>query len=711
MKRIILLSIITTALTSGQTAPSSYNHGDSKILDADYSAYTLTTSPISVTITGNGDSVVNGNSFQGFQFSGTKTQFNNVSINVSGVSKFTNFTDKPDSNDNTLEGGAVFALVNGGHLTFSGYSEDNRLIFNGNEASSDGNSSAGSAIWVEGSGTVGDIYADFTNNKLTPNAVNTGSQYSRGGAISISRWISAPTNTPLTMGNIYGNFEGNQAEYGGAIYIGPAATVGDIDGNFINNIATVKLGPSVTGGSGGGAIRLYGGIVGDIHADFTSNITRVTSGTASGGAIAMHNSGFKHENHGLITGDMKGNIAFSEASIGRGGALSLTKQLENTKLSILDADILDNVAATQTSNDSNAKGGAFYLEDWTDLTITAETQNVLISGNYETWDATLTIDDNGEVSYTSGSRNYNAIYAHDSTVTLHAKNDSMITLNDSIKGSGSSTIKVQGDSSKQYDVSINASVTDTHLTVVSGGLILGSAQHSYTDSSGNTTQNVEANFINSSLTVNSEATVNTTASYFEEATYITNEGRIEFTGGTLHTGINDASNMLGDLHILGNTTFDKAVIQTTAKEAPKVYADKIYIDSNLSLAAAVSCDANTILYKGANMDEINLGEQIILTQGSSLDFDFIQLEIDTATINDYFDLIVSDGFGNITFDQNYDISFYLGGTLLGKSQYVVEELEDGGLRVRFLLPEPSTVTLSLLALTALSARRRRLKNS
>ncbi len=392
-------------------APSEYNSKEgTTTLDKDITVYQGDNVPDHVTITGN-NSVIDGGGFQGFHFVGTRTNPNTIEITVSGVKEFTNFTDKVDGSSSTFEGGAVFAITYGGKLNFEGYSKDNRLLFSGSKAASDGHSSAGSAIMVEGGGTIGDIYADFTNNILSGNETDVKLQYARGGAICIGN-SNTLISTASRTGNIHGHFTGNSAEYGGALYIGRSGFVGDISGSFKHNFAqsTYKTG-STTGGCGGGAIRSLDGTIGDINADFEGNVSYAGSSYAAGGAIALQRSGFTsdtltNKSKATITGYMKNNIAFSEgesvAGGGRGGALSLLDQKAGTELTLIDSDLIGNIAGTALNDSSLVTGGAVYLSNFTNLNIKAQTKDVLISGNYETWGATFTKKENGLGATVSG---------------------------------------------------------------------------------------------------------------------------------------------------------------------------------------------------------------------------------------------------------------------------------------------------------------------
>ncbi len=719
MKISIFLTILVASLAKlqAESPPTSLVFGSGTTeLKGSYAKYTSTLFPeaTNVTIQGSADgtTIVDGaKQFYGFQTIGTSVDLSQVTFIVQDIKEFNNFLDTPDGESKSMDGGAVFRLVYGGAIEFRGYDENNRLQFNNNLSSADGATAAGSAIWVEGAGQIGDIYADFSNNKITPNPPSTSPSYSRGGAISISNWFSKIPNATLSIGNIFGNFDNNQAEYGGAIYIGPYATVGDIGGKFTNNAAVVNLGNSATGGAGGGAIRLYQGAVGNITASFDGNYSHVTengigtagASTSSGGAIAMHGSQFTDNKHGKFSGSFTNNIAYSVSAIGRGGALSLTSQHSETKLTILDADLIGNIAATNTANSNNARGGAIYIENWFDLTIQASSKDVLISGNYEAWGADFVKNTDGSVTVNTDNINFNAIYAANSTVTFDAENDSIITLNDSISGNGTGKIIVNGNSTAQYDVMINAEIKNTQVTVQNGGLKLGTTTHEYTDKSKNAqTARVTAYLQNSSLNVTELGTVNTLADYFKDATTITNTGNIEFTGGTLARGINTGGGLNGDLYIQGDTS----VVGTSATVKTVINAEKIYIDANLTMNDLVESTADTLIYTADTMHNLNGFTQVILNTDSVFEFNSIEMHIGSASLDHYYDLIISDGTGNIVVDDTYNIDFYLGGALLAKDAYVTEILDDGGLRVLFV-PEPSTATLSLLALTALLARRRR----
>ncbi len=721
LNRIIQILVVLCPMFQGARANGvlnnpvydiTFSYDDSYLVTEDYEKYhtSLGNDPGSVLIEGNGSTVIDGNKKQGFQFIGTSGNRITTNITIKGIKEFKHFVGNVDGIINTFEGGSVLKLVYGGTLNFEGYSEDNRITFRGNEQSSDGHSSGGGAIIISGGGDVGDLYADFYFNKLDqkPTLV-TGLQYGRGGALSVGNWNTGGSNNTdiSTTGRIHGNFVGNESEYGGAIYVGPGGELGAISGLFMNNIAQAALKTgSTTGGAGGGAIRIHTGAMGNVYADFTGNLSYATVGFSSGGAIALNQMILKGDAEGVstITGVYSGNISFSGTDSGYGGAIAITAQVAKSTLNFTDCTIIGNIAGTVVDNETKARGGAMYFEDSANINISAQGKDVLIRNNYETWGAKLTtVADPETVALTGkthtvsgGKIDYNAIYATNSTINVSSTGDYIVRIDDSIDGGGSGNIlNINSDSSRDYGVEFNDEITNFTVNMQSGRVKLGTFQHVENDENSYTS----AGFRNSKLNISAAATVNTKGDYLSSATAITNAGKIEFVGGTLTQGINSASTQTGHLYINENTTVGGSAA---------VYAQQVDINSILTLKADTTTDVSTLLFSGANMNEINTGEHIVMEAGAMLDFDTIRLEIGSAERQDYFDLIISDGSGDIVYDTDYTIEFTLGGHLLTQeTQYVVETIEQGGLRVRFLIPEPSTATLSLAALIALFARRRR----
>ena len=199
-------------------------------------------------------------------------------------------------------------------------------------------------------GTIGDITGDFTNNHVQ--ALMGGR--ADGGAID---------NSYGTIGDITGDFSGNYAQsgingaYGGAI--SNYGIIGDITGDFTGNY--VK-----TDGSDayGGAID-NNRIIGDIIGNFTNNYTQ-SSNNAYGGAI--YNYGII----GDITGDFSGNYVQSDGDAVGGAILNGT----NGTMSITNSSFYDNYAQ---SDRGTVQGGA--IANAGNMTITADNGVSEFSGN------------------------------------------------------------------------------------------------------------------------------------------------------------------------------------------------------------------------------------------------------------------------------------------------------------------------------------------
>ena len=162
--------------------------------------------------------------------------------------------------------------------------------------------------------TIGNITGDFVNNSAYVKAWY-GEAY--GGAIANFN----------VMKNITGDFIGNTAivnyqngsstkAYGGAIY-NANGTMGNLNGNFVANIAAVGSGDlsnikNWNGEAYGGAIANDKATIGTITGNFVNNIA-----TKTGGAI--YNT--KEATIGNITGDFVGNYAYNSGAIHNEGSI------------------------------------------------------------------------------------------------------------------------------------------------------------------------------------------------------------------------------------------------------------------------------------------------------------------------------------------------------------------------------------------------------
>ncbi len=700
---------LSTTLDAANTQ-SSYIYDDYYTLLEDIEKYTGSEIPSHITITGNGQSVVNGSEHHGFQIMGTNAAHDMTLVTVSGIAAFTGFADSPNlPTESVDEAGAAFMLIAGSQLEFVGYDVNNRILFSNNTVTGSGTYAEGAAMHISGGSNVGNIYADFDGNAVYLNDVSTSGSYARGAALNIGSERAGAPKEVSTTGDIYGKFTNNIAEFGGAIYVGQHGKIGDIYGSFTGNIADgSSRATGSTGAASGGALRVYLSDLSDIYADFKGNIAYGEGSAVNGGAIALTRSSFEN-NIGIIQGDMRENICYSERSGANGGFFSIMDQVVGQNIHIVDSTIEDNIVATKSGS---ARGGAFFVDD-SAVYIEARQSNVLISDNYSltgaTWDDTSS-------TVTGGVRDYNAIYSVNSTLNLLTQQGNTITINDSIYASSASQMSISSTSERTegYDVYLNDAVINWDVIVDNARVKLGS--HTHKDNTLSPTGDfvTNAGLRGSTLSISSTSLVNTSASYLNAADSISNKGDIEFTGGDLKIGINLDQADLTDAERSGNYFIQADTIMSNGAA---VYGDTVHVNDTLLMQAAASVDVKTLLYSGYDMHDINGtdstshdGKQIVMEAGTTMDFDLVRLEIGHATRDDYFDLIVSDdATGPIVHDiDGYEVEFYLGGALLERNEhYQVSTLDDGGLRIHFIYPEPSTVTLSLVALTGLLARRRR----
>ncbi len=260
--------------------------------------------------------------------------------------------------------------------------------FNGNIGATEGG-----AIDIQRS-FVKTISGNFINNYITPYARN-GSGGS-GGAIYVGDNTGSFSNIYyLSAEKIEGNFIGNSAAYGGAIYLRGSVT--DISGRFEANKAYCAgeyFINSCSGGAIGGTENAT-----SIKGDFIRNTS-----TGSGGALYGNGS----SNSPNISGSFIENSA-----VNNGGAIF-------TKHNNVYSDTLFK------NNSANGKGGAIYVESgsYTDLKkITFNVnKNITNSGNF--------VEKNGVKDDTAGG----FIYAVSASVDFNINKNATYTIGDGRTG-------------------------------------------------------------------------------------------------------------------------------------------------------------------------------------------------------------------------------------------------------------------------------------
>ena len=201
---------------------------------------------------------------------------------------------------------------------------------------------SGGAIYNNG-GVIGDITGDFVGNYAYTGA---------GGAIYNVHDEHLQLDD-ATIGNIRGNFINNLAIDGGAIY--NADKIGDITGVFINNHTGARV-DDTTFSTYGGAI-LNKGIIGDIKADFKGNYTYTpTVGEgALGGAIFNQAGSINSINGNFVSNFVK--TSASGSSVGLAHALGGAIYNEEGLIGNVTGSFLGNSAFSEKSS---ASGGAIY---------------------------------------------------------------------------------------------------------------------------------------------------------------------------------------------------------------------------------------------------------------------------------------------------------------------------------------------------------------
>ena len=324
----------------------------------------------------------------------------------------------------------------------------------------------GGAISNRVSTIIGDISGDFIGNY----AMNMAASNVSGGAIY---------NESSKIGNITGNFIVNYSiseggDTSGAIHNSSSGVIQSITGYFEGNYALSS------GRASAGAINNNGNtkIIDGITATFKNNYAKSTgtSALARGGAIL--NFGYISK----IIGDFDGNYTESSGTGAIGGAIA--NMYGNT--SSLGIDKISGIYTnngTISTGTGYAQGGAIYntstigefknssfIGNYAKSTVTAQGGAI-----YTTTNLSINADNGisvfrGNYTETAGVKDDNAIYVASSsaTLSLNAKNNGEIVLEDNINGASGYDVKITGDSTgvvKLYNDIKNADVITDNVTV------------------------------------------------------------------------------------------------------------------------------------------------------------------------------------------------------------------------------------------------------
>ena len=235
-------------------------------------------------------------------------------------------------NSSYSQGGAIANFINAYYSSYSPTITINKIkgSFIENYISSKGaNSSAGTANYggaisnnitrSNGNIHIGTIEGNFIGNKVLKDSVDNYMANHGGGAISnFVASYDTSQNPTITIDKIEGDFIGNSTistdrSEGGAIFNESqgwygSSSIGEINGNYINNVAKGQE-------TFGGAIYSDNAGIGCITGNFISNMTDDSNGSTTGGG-AIFNGGTISD----INGNFKNNTAKSNRG-GYGGAI------------------------------------------------------------------------------------------------------------------------------------------------------------------------------------------------------------------------------------------------------------------------------------------------------------------------------------------------------------------------------------------------------
>jgi len=355
------------------------------------------------------------------------------------------------------------------------------------------------------------------------------------------------------IGSVTGDFVGNYANYGGAIYnsdnseivsivgdfignssnssggaIGNSGTIGSVRGNFINNFA----------GADGGAI--YNSIQ---NTSIVANGQFVSNKATNGGAIYSVGSA-------TVSGDFLGNKALTA-----GGAIYTNGSLGTTR--VVDSSFIGNIAP---------EGAAIYAK-YGVVDVVAQNKDTEFTNNNSTG--------------TAGGSGY-GIYNNASTHFSAAQNKTL-TINDKVYSTGS--ISINADKYNGGNVVFNDEFTQSGKTYIHPGV---AEFNGATNLAGLTIMGS-----GSTMKVGPTATLNATST---DVTY----------GGTLDVGTNSVN--LGEATVYGSLKLEITDIAegSTTYTGGQINADSLKLGSNSTLSLTIAPHLIDVKTSTGALDIINV---------------------------------------------------------------------------------------------------------
>ncbi len=565
--------------------------------------------------------------------------------------------------DNNTYTGNIAQAGHGGALYFSGSSYVQAAFTNSTFDSNEAQAGYGGAAYFKGSYHT----VDFTGSTFEKNTATKGA-----GAVYF-------TTTSVTATFDDAKFISNSSKSGGAVYITDASAKACFNrAEFTTNVAD----------GSGGALYIYGksAVLQAENAAFTGN-----SSTSGGGAIYLSGSS--------ASVDLDGATFTGNETTGSGGAVYLSGT--SATASFDGTTFTDNHATTYTT----AKGGAVYLNG---NTATAHFANATFSGN-------TAIESGG------------AVYAMGTSVKLSIVDSDFI--NNSTDGSGAALLIYKGQA---VIAAANKDVTFSGNTSGDGT----GAVHLYDPYSAGTTVYLNAaegksiTFAGDGLsgTGNSVNTVyiNHTGVDSDAITADTQaagtKGTIAFTRNADTGAGSTIANVTLDV-AGGALSMDATALEYTLVEAMSSSLSLTDVQLRNSSAFTLGDDAAATV-SGMSLSQdatavaftLNSATASLSLKGKlTIALDSYYSSVSEIALDDSFSYqLVTLGEGASFSLDNLSVAFtYDGAEMAYEGSIDMQELLTSG-AITFAaaasgdaVPEPTTATLSLLALTLLAARRRR----